>query len=147
MQKAEIDQVFCEAGIDFKPTDAMLMVYPVFSHFFECLVEEPFTAVVSKGLKEFKYENFYEVMFWYNFYTCKKGHRVRGAAQYEHSHRSIAPNHLYLSRIPHDYMTIDRTKGLVVIREAMAQFIERHHGIPAYYTEVTMGQRICYKTS
>ncbi|KAI8074466.1 hypothetical protein BC940DRAFT_44550 [Gongronella butleri] len=147
MKKPDVDRVLCEAGIDFEPVDAMLLIHSFYANFFHWQLkegEEKHKAVITRGLKQYHFINFFEAMLWYRFYTCKRGYRVHGPSYYGNSRSIYFANSSYMSRIPADYKAIDRVKGLAIVREALSEFVEINNGIPKYYSEDVLNETICH---
>lgn len=135
MNKKKINQLLEEANIDFEQTDKTL--YIPFLYGFTHHDQYYGGVSIMKGLNEYKYYTFYEVMMWYRYYTCKR-HNITHIAP-----DGLCSNSSYFSRIPSYYRTTSPEKGLSIIKEAITQFLDHYNGFPKYYSEDRLDE-ICY---
>ncbi len=81
-------------------------------------------VVIPRGSKTYWYQNLYEVMLWYYYYSIPKHNIVKQMG-------TSAVNEKYFSRIPTRYRK--NSKGLTIVRKALHTILRRHLGIPKYY--------------
>ena len=97
--------------------------------FFHCIHRDTFDLIdaqaIQKGAKCFYFNNIYEVLLWYHFFTS--GHK--------HFERKVMgwSNKSYFSRIPPRYRNLDPKKGLNIVKEALNRILIKYNGIPPYY--------------
>lgn len=88
------------------------------------------SIIVNKGLKEFIYNDIYEILLWYNYYKFTRRHIL----SHDYLGKINGPvNTSYFSRIPHFYRNLDSKKGLHIIKQVLDQVIVENNGLPKYY--------------
>lgn len=98
-----------------------------------------FHVIINKGLCNYTYNNFYEVMLWYKYYISKN-HNIKKRVKRD---QNECINRNYFSRIPHYYCNIDSKKGLNIIKEAINKYFIYYNGIPKYF-EINELDKLCY---
>lgn len=90
--------------------------------------------IVNKGLYNYEYNNIYELLLWYYYYTIKYKH-------IEHKNN----NRCYFSRIPKRYKNIKTKTGLNIIKKLLDEIIIKNNGIPEYYNKNILDELIIIK--
>lgn len=132
MNKKKINQILLESNLDFKQTEKSLYINFIYGFDWDY----NYTISITKGLYEYHYYCFYEVMIWYRYYTCKY-HNIKSRIE------NRICNSSYFARIPHHYRSTSPKKGLNIIKEAIILYINHYNGIPNYFTMNEL-DRICY---
>jgi hypothetical protein len=127
-----MDNLYRQLGLDFSLKDDTHIYFQLFDiHLFnQYYPDDPVT--IDKGAKRYYYANLYEVILWHHYYSIKHRHITKKYKADFHK-RLLCKNRSYFSRIPANYLNLDRAQGLVLIRKAVDIILKRHRGIPTYY--------------
>ncbi|CAO3620758.1 unnamed protein product [Cunninghamella echinulata] len=149
LSTTEINKLLEDLNLNFEVVDKCLYVHLIIGFGWDWELTgkkktewEPLKAVVKRGLVEYYYANFTEVMLWYYYYTCKRHHIEH--FHYKGPERTLLhANYAYFARIPKHYRNISPSKGLSIVKEAMVFFITHYNSIPPDYDEEYFHNNIC----
>ncbi|KAI8074465.1 hypothetical protein BC940DRAFT_354046, partial [Gongronella butleri] len=153
MKKPEIDRCIHNLRIDFEPMEAFLLIRPIFLSSFtydslynmQTLHDDKMD--IQRGLQKYHFHSFYEGYHVQNIPTKDATTRPNGINRHKSGiNRFYKSNYQYMSCVPDKFRSIDRTKGLGIMREAMVGYIKRHQGIPPYYFNDVLDRKLCHIT-